>query len=218
MTIQLYHCKGARSLRPVWTLEEMGIDYDLHVLPFPPRVFKKDYLGTNVLGTVPYMIDGDVHMTESSGMAKYLVDRYGPTPIAVDVDDPEYGAFLNWLFFSDATLTFPQTLFLRYTRLEPEERRVPQVAEDLPQVVPGPVAAGGEGDLGRARFPVLRQVHDRRHLRRLRAAPGDIARHRRLRRQRAALLDAVAGSSLLPADSRGVRAWAAERPVGCSWR
>ena len=69
------------------------------------------------------MIDGDVHMTESSGMAKYLVDRYGPTPIAVDVDDPEYGAYLNWLFYSDATLTFPQTLVLRYTRLEPEERR-----------------------------------------------------------------------------------------------
>lgn len=117
-------------MRAVWTLEEMGIDYDLHVLPFPPRVFKKDYLGTNLLGTVPYMIDGDVHMTESSGIAKYLVDRYGPTPLAVDVDDPEYGAYLNWLFYSDATLTFPQTLFLRYTRLEPEERRVPQVAED----------------------------------------------------------------------------------------
>ena len=130
MTIQLYHCQGARSLRAVWTLEEMGIDYDLHVLPFPPRVFKKDYLGTNLLGTVPYMIDGDVHMTESSGIAKYLVDRYGPTPLAVDVDDPDYGAYLNWLFYSDATLTFPQTLFLRYTRLEPEERRVPQVAED----------------------------------------------------------------------------------------
>jgi glutathione S-transferase len=37
---------------------------------------------------------------------------------------------LNWLFRSDATLTFPQTLVLRYTRLEPEERRIPQVVED----------------------------------------------------------------------------------------
>ena len=25
MTIKLYHCKGARSVRPLWTLEEMGI-------------------------------------------------------------------------------------------------------------------------------------------------------------------------------------------------
>jgi glutathione S-transferase len=41
-----------------------------------------------------------------------------------------YGAFLNWMYFSDATLTFPQTLVLRYTQLEPEERRNPQVATD----------------------------------------------------------------------------------------
>ena len=38
--------------------------------------------------------------------------------------------FLNWMYFSDATLTFPQTLVLRYTQLEPEERRNPQVATD----------------------------------------------------------------------------------------
>jgi glutathione S-transferase len=34
------------------------------------------------------------------------------------------------MYFSDATLTFPQTLVLRYTQLEPEERRNPQVASD----------------------------------------------------------------------------------------
>jgi glutathione S-transferase len=44
--------------------------------------------------------------------------------------DPAYGAFLNWMYFSDATLTFPQTLVLRYSQLEPEERRNPQVATD----------------------------------------------------------------------------------------
>jgi glutathione S-transferase len=48
----------------------------------------------------------------------------------VDVADPAYGAFLNWMYFSDATLTFPQTLVLRYTQLEPEERRNAQVAGD----------------------------------------------------------------------------------------
>jgi glutathione S-transferase len=48
----------------------------------------------------------------------------------VGVDEPAYGAFLNWMYFSDATLTFPQTLVLRYSELEPEERRNPQVAGD----------------------------------------------------------------------------------------
>jgi len=130
MPIVLYHCKNARSLRPLWTLEEMGLAYELRTLPFPPRVLQRDYLEVNPLGTVPYMIDGDVRMSESSGICHYLVERYGPTPLAVATSEPDYGAYLNWLYFSDATLTFPQTIYLRYTALEPEERRLPQAAED----------------------------------------------------------------------------------------
>jgi glutathione S-transferase len=128
--ITLYHCYAARSFRPLWMLEELGLAYDLKMLPFPPRVFAKDYLAINPLGTIPYMIDGDTRMSESSGICHYLGTRYGPTPLVVSVEEPAYGAFLNWMYFSDATLTFPQTLVLRYTQLEPEERRNPQVATD----------------------------------------------------------------------------------------
>jgi glutathione S-transferase len=128
--ITLYHCHGARSFRPLWMLEEMGLLYELKMLPFPPRVLAKDYLAINPLGTIPFMIDGETRMTESSGICHYLATRYGPTPLMVGVDEAAYGAFLNWMYFSDATLTFPQTLVLRYTQLEPEERRNPQVAQD----------------------------------------------------------------------------------------
>ncbi len=48
----------------------------------------------------------------------------------VGPEEAAFGAFLNWMYFSDATLTFPQTLVLRYSQLEPEERRNPQVAGD----------------------------------------------------------------------------------------
>lgn len=130
MAIVLYHCHDARSLRPLWTLEELGLEYELQILPFPPRVLQRDYLEVNPLGTVPYMIDGDTLMSESSAICHYLVEHYGPTQLAVAVSDRDYGAYLNWLYFSDATLTFPQTIYLRYTALEPEERRLPQAAED----------------------------------------------------------------------------------------
>jgi len=76
------------------------------------------------------MIDGETRMTESSGICHYLGTKYGPTPLIVGVGEPAYGAFLNWMYFSDATLTFPQTLVLRYSQLEPEEQRNPQVAGD----------------------------------------------------------------------------------------
>jgi glutathione S-transferase len=100
------------------------------MLPFPPRVFAKEYLGINPLGTIPFMVDGETKMTESSGICHYLGAKYGPTPLVLGPEEPAFGAFLNWMYFSDATLTFPQTLVLRYTQLEPEERRNPQVAGD----------------------------------------------------------------------------------------
>lgn len=130
MTINLYHCKGARSVRPLWTLEEMGVPYELESMPFPPRLLREGYLSINPLGTVPTMTDDDLVMTESAGICQYLVDRYGPTDIGLTPTDDDYGAYLNWLHRSDATLTFPQTIVLRYTQLEPEERRVAQVADD----------------------------------------------------------------------------------------
>ena len=129
-TMKLWHCANARSFRALWALEEMGLDYELEVLPFPPRVFKKDYLSINPLGTIPYLVDGDTHMTESSGICLYLVERFQRYELGLKADHPEYGDYLNWLFHSDATLTFPQTIYFRYDRLEPPERRNPQAAED----------------------------------------------------------------------------------------
>lgn len=130
MTIELWHCKSARSLRPVWTLEELGVPYTLHAMEFPPRVTTPDYLAVNPLGTVPYLRDGAVEMTESIAISQYLATRYGSGALLVPPAHAEYGAFLNWLHHADATLTFPLALILRYSRFEPEARRQPQVVED----------------------------------------------------------------------------------------
>jgi glutathione S-transferase len=128
--MKLYHCHNARSLRPLWALEELELDYELVNMPFPPRALYPGYLAINPLGTVPTFVDGALTMTESSGICHYLADRHAPNPLRVDPAEPAYGNYLNWLYRSDATLTFPQTIVLRYTRLEPPERRLPQAVED----------------------------------------------------------------------------------------
>jgi len=126
----LYHCTNARSFRPLCTLEEMQLDYKLVMLPFPPRILARDYLAINPLGTVPALFDGDMRMTEWSAICHYLATKHGPSPLAVDISEPDYGPWLNWLYFSDATLTFPQSIYLRYSELEPQQRRLPRAAED----------------------------------------------------------------------------------------
>ena len=128
--IELYHCVSARSFRPLWMLEELCVPYRLRMLPFPPRVHARQYLEDNPLGTVPLMKDGATRMTESAAMCQYLAARHGDGRLDVAAGDPAHGSYLNWLHMSDATLTFPQTLVLRYTHFEPAERRQPQVAQD----------------------------------------------------------------------------------------
>ena len=128
--IQLFHCANARSFRALWALEELGLDYDLTLMPFPPRSRFEGYRDINPLGTVPaLLVDGGL-MTESSAIPHFLATRFGPSALAVAADEPDYARYLNFLFMGEATLTFPQAIHLRYTRLEPPERRASQAAED----------------------------------------------------------------------------------------
>jgi glutathione S-transferase len=127
--MKLWHCKDARSFRVLWALEEMGLDYELAVLPFPPRWKAPDFLAVNPLGTIPFFSDGETGMTESAAILEYLAARYAPA-LGVAADEADYGAYLNWLHQGEATLTFPQTLVFRYAVLEPPEKRQPKVAAD----------------------------------------------------------------------------------------
>ena len=128
--IILHHCVAARSFRPLWALEELSLRYELKMLAFPPRAIDKGYLQLNPLGTVPLLCDGEVRMTESAAICHYLGVKYGPSRLIVDPAEADYGAFLNWLHFGEATLTFPQTIVLRYDRFEAPERRLPQAVAD----------------------------------------------------------------------------------------
>ena len=128
--LTLYHCISARSLRVLWMLEELGLPYDLRMLAFPPRVHDNSFLELNPRGTVPLFIDGDTRMTESAAICEYLALRHSPCVLNVGADEPDFGSYLNYLHMGEATLTFPQTLVLRYSRFESAGRLQPQVADD----------------------------------------------------------------------------------------
>ena len=81
-------------------------------------------------------------MTESCAIPKYLVERYGPTPLQVKPGEAEWPEYINWrllrarerpfrvrIAHADATLTFPQTVVLRYTLQE--KGRADSAAEEL---------------------------------------------------------------------------------------
>jgi glutathione S-transferase len=81
--ITLWHCADARSFRPLWALEELGLPYDLKMLPFPPRFLAREYLAENPLGTIPLLVDGETRMTESAAIVQYLSEAHGEGRLSV---------------------------------------------------------------------------------------------------------------------------------------
>ncbi|MDR9439393.1 MAG: glutathione S-transferase N-terminal domain-containing protein [Halomonas sp.] len=93
--IQLHHCVSARSFRPLWMLEELGLPYRLVLHDFPPRVHDETFLATNPLGTVPVLFDGEVGMTESAAICQYLAARHPEAGLDVASPNPAYGDYVN---------------------------------------------------------------------------------------------------------------------------
>jgi glutathione S-transferase len=117
----LYTCARSRGLRATWAAEEAGVDIDLDILPFPPRYLAPEYMALNPLGTVPLLIDGETRLTESCAIAHYLATRSGMTPLAIAPGERDYGAYLDYTYHADATITFPQTVYMRFCLFEKDK-------------------------------------------------------------------------------------------------
>ena len=124
-TPTLYTCAGSRGLRCTWAAQEAGVDLDLKMLPFPPRHKAPEYLEINPLGTVPLLIDGPqetaARLTESCAIAHYLHTFRGATDMVIQPGEADYGAYLDYTYHADATLTFPQTVYMRFALFEADK-------------------------------------------------------------------------------------------------
>lgn len=117
----LWTCARSRGLRATWAAEEAGVDIDLRVLPFPPRYMAPEFLEQNPLGTVPLLVDGESRMTESCAIAHYLATREGYTDLAIAPGERDYAEYCDYTYHADATITFPQTVFMRFAIFEKDK-------------------------------------------------------------------------------------------------
>lgn len=71
MTLTLVGTRKSRSFRPLWCLEELGLDYTHRVaLPRSDEV-----RALNPVGKIPVLIDGDDAIADSTAIVAYLTDR-----------------------------------------------------------------------------------------------------------------------------------------------
>jgi glutathione S-transferase len=100
--ITLYHCDNARSMRSLWLLHELGLSFELVVLPFHVSHLRTpEYLAVHPLGRVPCLVDGDLTLFESGAIAQYLCERYDDGRLGRAPDHPERVDWLQWLHYAE---------------------------------------------------------------------------------------------------------------------
>ncbi len=75
--VKIWGAGTARSLRPIWVAEELGLDYEL--APIGPRTGEtqtKEYTELNRKQKIPFLVDGEVHLSESVAICRYLIMVY----------------------------------------------------------------------------------------------------------------------------------------------
>lgn len=103
--IKLYFAPRTRSVRVLWLLEELGLDYELEHVTFEPPA--KQFFGQKTpTGKLPTIEDGNIVMSESGAIIEYILERYGEGRLAPAQGTPERAAYLQWFHFAEST-AFP---------------------------------------------------------------------------------------------------------------
>lgn len=98
--VTFFHAVQSRSRGTLALLEELGVDYDLHLLDLKAGTQRDPaYLKLNPLGKVPAIRHGEAMVTEQPAVMMYLADLYPERGLAPAIDDPLRGPYLRWMVF-----------------------------------------------------------------------------------------------------------------------
>ena len=97
MTVTVHHLNFSRSLRVLWMLEELGLDYTLREWQ-RDKDFRapEEARSVHPLGRFPMVAVDDVVLAESGAILEYFAEREGKLGPANDAEKLEYRFFLHY--------------------------------------------------------------------------------------------------------------------------
>ncbi len=129
--LRIYHVKGTRGFRPIWTCEELGLPYEVEVVDFSAEFRSSpEWRRLSPTGKVPVMTDGELTMFESCAMVDYILERYGQGRLSPPAATPASALYRQWCWFGEATFARPLGEIVNHRRVAPEGRTVDFVIED----------------------------------------------------------------------------------------
>ncbi|MEM7100900.1 MAG: glutathione S-transferase family protein [Pseudomonadota bacterium] len=130
--LKIYHVTGTRGTRAIWLCEELGLDYAVEKVDFSAQYrATPEWRAMNPVGKVPVLQDGDMTMFESGAMMEYILTRYADGQLQPSNDSQEYSAYLQWMWFAEATLARPLGEIVNHGREFPGDQSIPSVVAEM---------------------------------------------------------------------------------------
>lgn len=104
--LTVHNLENSRSIRILWLLEELGIDYEIkhykrHKLT---KLAQDDYKKLHPVGKSPVVSDGELALAETGAIVEYIIERYGEGKLRPAKDDPNFVQYLYWLHSAEGSL------------------------------------------------------------------------------------------------------------------
>ena len=125
--ITLHHCPQTRSMRTLWLLHELDVEFHVKIHAFDNSLRDPEYLSLSPAGRVPALeIDGE-RMFETGAITQYLCERFSPDRMGRSVGSPDRMAWLVWVHFAETLSQHTAALTQQHVALREDAMRSPIV-------------------------------------------------------------------------------------------
>ena len=122
--LKVHFVANTRAGRIVWLLEELGLEYEVNIMPFTKEGLKsEEHRSRHALGRVPVLEDGDVSIFESGAIIEYVLARHKNGGLKPDANAPEFPGYLQWFHYCEGMVMPPMNQIVVQTILLPPDRR-----------------------------------------------------------------------------------------------
>ena len=125
--IVLHHCPQTRSMRTLWLLNELDVEFRLRIHAFDRSLRDPAFLSLSPAGRVPALeIEGE-RMFETGAITEYLCERFSPDRLGRMPGSPDRMAWLVWVHFAETLSQHVAALTQQHVALREDHMRSPIV-------------------------------------------------------------------------------------------
>ena len=122
--LKVHFVAGTRAGRVVWLLEELGLEYEVNIMPFTKEGLKSaEHRSRHALGRVPVLEDGDISIFESGAIIDYVLERHKNGGLKPSSDSSEFPFYLQWYHYCEGMVMPPMNQIVVQTILLPADRK-----------------------------------------------------------------------------------------------